>query len=177
MTAFTIRRLDAQAARAACDALADIHRACVADGASVSLMTDTPREEALAFWEGVAQSVAAGGTILLVAEDGDGRALGTVQVCFADKPNQPHRGDLAKMLVHPDAQGMGLGAALLAAAEREALAAGRWLLVLDTVPGTAADRLYTRGGWQPVGEIPGFALWPEGGLCPTKLFYKDLRSA
>lgn len=175
MTAYTISRLDAAAAHAACEALADIHRACVADGASVSLMADTPREEALAFWRGVAADVAAGGTILLVAEDGEGRALGTVQVCGSDKPNQPHRGDLAKMLVHPQAQGRGVGLALLAAAEREAAAAGRWLLVLDTVPGSAADRLYTRAGWQAVGVIPDYALWPEGGLCPTKLFCKDLR--
>ncbi|WP_029029764.1 GNAT family N-acetyltransferase [Salinarimonas rosea] len=175
MTAFSIRRLGADDARAACDALTDIHRACVADGASVSLMADTPREAALAFWRGVAEDVAAGGTILIVAEDGDCRALGTVQVCASGKPNQPHRGDLAKMLVHPRAQGRGIGAALLAAAEREALAAGLWLLVLDTVPGTAADRLYARGGWVPVGVIPDFALWPQGGLGATKLFYKDLR--
>ncbi|MGJ3265261.1 MAG: N-acetyltransferase family protein [Salinarimonas sp.] len=175
MTAFSIRRLDADDARAACDALTDIHRACVADGASVSLMADTPREEALGFWRGVAESVATGGTILLVAEDGDGRALGTVQVCAAGKPNQPHRGDLAKMLVHPRAQGRGIGAALLAAAEREALAAGLWLLVLDTTPESDAERLYVRGGWVPVGVIPDFALWPQGGLGATKLFYKDLR--
>ncbi|GGK42981.1 GNAT family N-acetyltransferase [Salinarimonas ramus] len=174
MTEIMIRRLDAEAAREACAALADIHRACVARGASVSLMADTPREEALAFWRSVAADVGAGGTILLVAEN-DGRMVGTVQVCAAGRPNQPHRGDLAKMLVHPDAQGRGVGTALLAAAEREALAAGLWLLVLDTTPGTAAERLYTRGSWEPVGVIPDFALWPDGRLGATKLFYKDLR--
>ncbi|WP_349367461.1 GNAT family N-acetyltransferase [Salinarimonas sp.] len=171
-----VRRLDATEAAARCGELAEILLDCVAGGASVSFMADTTPEDARAFWAGVAESVAAGRTILVIAESAEGRLLGTAQVSAAGKPNQPHRGDLAKMLVHRAARGRGLGAALLAAAEREALAAGLWLLVLDTTPGTPADRLYTRGGWVPVGVIPDFALWPQGGLGATKVFYKDLRA-
>ena len=169
-----IRRLDAAEAAARSSALADILLDCVAGGASVSFMADTTPEEARAFWAGVAESVAAGRTSLLGAEE-EGRLVGTVQVSAAGKPNQPHRGDLAKMLVHRAARGRGLGAALLAAAEREALEAGWWLLVLDTTPGTPAERLYTRAGWVPVGVIPDFALWPDGRMGDTKVFYKNLR--
>jgi len=88
--------------------------------------------------------------------------------------NQPHRGDVAKMLVHRRARRRGVGAALLAAAEGAARAAGRTLLVLDTVTGGDGERLYARGGWQRVGVIPGYALWPEGGRCDTTVFYKLL---
>lgn len=170
-----VRRLEAEEAAARCGDLAEILLDCVAGGASVSFMADTTRAQALAFWTRVAEAVAAGTTILLGAESEEGRLVGTVQVCAAGKPNQPHRADLAKMLVHGAARGRGAGAALLAAAEREAHAAGWWLLVLDTTPGTAADRLYARHGWVPVGVIPDFALWPEGGLGATRFYYKDLR--
>ncbi len=171
-----VRRLDAPEATARSRELADILLDCVAGGASVSFMAGTTRDEARAFFSETARGVAEGRTILLAAEIG-GRLVGTVQVSAAGKPNQPHRADLAKMLVHRSARGHGLGAALLAAAEREALAAGWWLLVLDTAPDTPAERLYVRGGWVPVGVIPDYALWPEGGLGATKVFYKDLRGA
>lgn len=174
MSAVTIVTLDAAAADTRIAELADILLDCIADGASVSFMADTTADDAARFWAKVAASVAAGETILLGAER-EGRLVGTVQVVGAGKPNQPHRADLAKMLVHRGAREAGVGAALLAAAEAAARARGWWLLVLDTVPGTPAERLYTRGGWVPVGIVPDFALWPEGGLCPTKFFYKDLR--
>lgn len=172
----TIRRLDATEAKARSSELADILLDCVAGGASVSFMADMTRAEALAFWRMVATGVAAGERILLVAEVG-GRLLGTVQVVPSGIPNQPHRADLSKMLVHGDGRGKGLGAALLAAAEQASREAGWWLMVLDTVVDTAADRLYARGGWQEAGIIPDYALWPDGRLCPTKYYYKDLRQA
>ncbi len=125
------------------------------------------------FWQRVAAGVAAGERALLVAEDDTG-VVGTVQLILAQPDNQPHRADLAKLQVHRRARRQGLAEALMRAAEAAALDAGKTLLVLDTVTGGDADRLYTRLGWQRVGEVPGFALWPRGGPCPTTFFYKVL---
>lgn len=169
-----IRRLEAAEAIARSNELADILLDCVAGGASVSFMAEMTRAEALAFWSKVASGVASGERTLLVAEE-CGRLLGTVQVVPSGIPNQPHRADLSKMLVHRDGRGKGLGAALLAAAEQASREAGWWLMVLDTVVDSSGDRLYARGGWQEVGIIPNFALWPDGRLCATKYFFKDLR--
>ncbi len=171
---FTIRQLEPAEARSRVGELADILLDCVAGGASVSFMADLTREEAVRFWTGVAQGVADGQRILLVGEE-TGRLIGTVQVVASGTPNQPHRADVAKMLVHRDGRNKGIGAALLARAEQEASQAGWWLLVLDTVEDSAGDRLYTRAGWRRAGLIPNYALWPDGGLCGTVYFYKDLR--
>jgi GNAT superfamily N-acetyltransferase len=171
---FNIRRLDAVEAMARVGELADILLDCVAGGASVSFMADMSRGEALAFWEKVASDVGSGERILIVAEEA-GRLIGTVQVVAAGAPNQPHRSDLAKMLVHRDGRNRGIGAALLGAAEAASLKAGWWLMVLDTVDDSAGHRLYTRGGWSRVGAIPDYALWPDGRLCATVYFYKDVR--
>ncbi len=176
MTPYAIRRLDAAEARARADELADILLDCVAGGASVSFMADMPRAEALAFWRKVADGVARGERILLAAEAAE-RLVGTVQVVASGIPNQPHRSDLSKMLVHRDGRGRGIGTALLREAEARSLEAGWWLMVLDTVAGSEGDRLYARGGWTPVGVIPNFALFPDGSLCGTRYFYKDLRPA
>jgi GNAT superfamily N-acetyltransferase len=146
---------------------------CVKGGASVSFMQPMSSEKAHAFWQTVARDVAAGRRILLIANDATG-IVGTVQVVLDMPENQPHRGDIAKMLVHRRARGQGIGAALLAAAETAARSAGRSVLVLDTVSGSAGERLYQRGGWIRVGEIPDFALWPGGGLCPTTYYYRRL---
>jgi GNAT superfamily N-acetyltransferase len=132
------------------------------------------RAKAESFWRKVAASAARGERIVLVAEDAAARIIGTVQVILDLPENQPHRGDVAKMLVHRRARRLGVGAALLAAAEQSALNAGRTLLVLDTVTDTDAARLYARQGWQRVGEIPNYALWPDGRFCPTTVFYKAL---
>ena len=151
--------------------LADVLLDCVEGGASVSFMHPLPRERALAFWRGVAEDVARGEKALVVAEDGAGVIVGTAQICLAQPPNQPHRGDLAKMLVHRRARRLGAGAALLAAAEAAAREAGKTLLVLDTAS-PDASRLYERGGWQRVGDIPDYALLPHGGLCATTYYFK-----
>ena len=113
------------------------------------------------------------GDLSLVAEDEDG-VCGTVQLRLEQPDNQPHRADLAKMLVHRRARRRGLGAALMDAALDLARDCGKSLLVLDTVTGSDAERLYTRLGWQRVGVIPGYALWPKGGLCDTTVFYRVL---
>lgn len=153
--------------------LADVLLDCVEGGASVSFMLPLTRERALAFWRGVAADVAAGDKALIVAEDEQG-VCGTVQLGLALPENQPHRADVAKMLVHRRARRRGLGAALMRRAEEEARRLGKTLLVLDTVSNSDAARLYERLGWIRVGEIPGYALWPGGGLCPTTVYYREL---
>ena len=155
-----------RAERAAAEALADVLLDCVEGGASVGFMHPLPRAKAVAFWQNALDSAARGERVVLVAEDAAGIA-GTVQVVLAMPDNQPHRADIAKMQVHRRARRRGLGEALMRAAEDAARGAGRTLLVLDTVTGSDAERLYTRLGWKRCGEIPGYALWPTGGLCGT----------
>jgi GNAT superfamily N-acetyltransferase len=167
-----IRRLDRVSARDVLQ-LAEVLIDCVEGGASVSFMHPLEREKAEGFWRGVADDVHAGKRLLLVAEDDEGIA-GTVQLVLAQPDNQPHRADVAKMLVHRRARNRGLAHALMTAAEERALQAGKSVLVLDTVTGSTADRLYRRLGWTFAGEIPDYALLPHGGLCATSLFYRKL---
>jgi GNAT superfamily N-acetyltransferase len=171
--AIRIRRLDTFGDREI-EGLSDVLIDCVEGGASVSFMWPLDREKALAFWRGAAASAARGERVVLAAEDARGTIVGTVQVVWAGPENQPHRGDLAKMLVHRRARRQGIGAALLTAAEQSARDAGRTLLVLDTVTGADAERLYARFGWQRCGEIPNYALWPDGRPCATTVFFKSL---
>jgi ribosomal protein S18 acetylase RimI-like enzyme len=169
-----IRRLESLAEREI-RALSDVLIDCVEGGASVSFMLPMSRAKAEGYWRSAAASVARGELLLLAAEEAAGTMVGTVQVRLAQPENQPHRADLAKMLVHRRARRRGVGAALLAAAERAALGAGRTLLVLDTASDDA-QRLYTRHGWQRCGQIPHYALWPDGAPCATTIFFKLLRS-
>jgi len=174
-TAAAVRMLTAEQAYACRSALADILVDCVEGGASVSFMAPLTQDKAQAFWTGVADSVAACGRRLLVAQDPEsGDLLGTVQLVLAQSENQPHRGDIAKMLVRRRARRRGIGASLMQAAEDAARADGKTLLVLDTATGSDAERLYTRLGWTRVGTIPGYALWPDGRPCATTYYYKRL---
>jgi GNAT superfamily N-acetyltransferase len=166
-----VRRVTA-ATDAELQALADVLVDCVDGGASVNFMLPFAKERALAFWRKVADGAARGDRLLLVAEDAQG-IVGTVQVLLDQPDNQPHRADLAKMLVHRRARRQGAGAALMLAAAAAARASGKSLLVLDTADATAA-RLYARLGWVAVGTIPRYALLPQGGECATTIFYKDL---
>lgn len=152
--------------------LAEVLSACVEDGAGVSFMHPFPVAEAARFWAGLTPKVA-DGTILVLAARNGGRIDGTVQLQLVTTPNQPHRAEVAKMLVHPRAQRQGLAEALMRRLETEALARGRKLLTLDTAS-DVADRLYRRLGFQEVGSIPGFALWPDGRPSHTTIFYKWL---
>jgi GNAT superfamily N-acetyltransferase len=159
-------------------ALASVLIDCVEGGASVGFMLPMSPEKARAFWQGIATEVAAGERILLVAEDEtSGEIVGTVQVVLKQPENQPHRGDISKMLVHRKARRRGVGAALLQAAEEAACKAGKSVLVLDTVTGSDGERLYARLDWTRVGVIPNYALWPQGGYCPTTVFYKQIVGA
>jgi GNAT superfamily N-acetyltransferase len=155
------------------DELAGLLIDCVEGGASVSFMHPLTRDRAAAFWRRVAHGVAAGERVLVVAEDARG-LCGTVQLVLEQPENQPHRADLAKMLVHRRARRQGLGAALLRAAEAEARACGKTLLVLDAVTGGDGARLYERMGWVRVGDIPNYALMPRGEPCSTTVYYRDL---
>ena len=171
MSAIGVRRLDT-VGELQLQQLAELLIDCVDGGASISFMQPLPLVDALAFWRDVAAGVQRGERLLLVAED-DAGIVGTVQVLLDMPPNQPHRGDVMKMLVHRRARRQGLGAALMQAAESEARTAGKSLLVLDTAS-AEAERLYASLGWQRVGAIPGYALLPQGGLCDTTYFYRVL---
>lgn len=170
---FRIRQSDQEPADV--DALADVLIDCVEGGASVSFMAPLLRDKAVAFWHTVFDSAARGERIVLVAEAVEtGRVLGTVQVILAMPENQPHRAEVAKMLVHREARRRGLGRALMDAAVDAAQVAGKTLLVLDTATGGDAERLYTHLGWKRCGVIPGYALLPHGGFCGTTVFYREL---
>ena len=158
------------------DALSAVLIDCVEGGASVSFMHPLSVDKAAAFWQSVADDVATAKRILLVAENNAGDIVGTVQVVLAQPDNQPHRADIAKMLVHRNARRQGVAQALLAAAETAAAKASKTMLVLDTVTGGDAERLYANQGWQECGKIPDYALFPHGGLCSTTVFYKAIGS-
>lgn len=173
MSRYVIERLDADAAAKCVDALAAVLVDSVEGGASVNFMWPFSFERARGFWEGVAAKVARGEAILLAARDGDG-ICGTVHLSTAVPENQPHRADVTKMLVHRRARRQGIGEALLRVVEQEAAEAGRTTLVLDTVTGSDAERLYRRGGWNVCGVIPNYALFPDGRPCATTVFWKDV---
>jgi GNAT superfamily N-acetyltransferase len=152
--------------------LADLLVDCVHAGASVSFMAPLAHASAEAFWAGVADGVRRGDRVLIVALDGD-TVVGTVQLILAQPENQPHRADLAKMLVHPSLRRRGIGAALMEAAHASARQAGKTLLVLDTAS-AEAERLYERAGWIRVGVVPDYALLPDGRPCDTVFYYRRL---
>jgi GNAT superfamily N-acetyltransferase len=169
----SVHRVDPDEAAACVDALADLLIDCVEGGASVSFMAPLSRERARAFWRGVADGVSRGERVLLVAEDAEGVA-GTVQLITGLPENQPHRADVAKMLVHRRARRRGIAQRLMAAVDEAARAEQRTVLVLDTVTGGDAERLYERAGWQRVGTVPNYALMPDGRFCGTTFFHKQL---
>ena len=172
MSGIRVRRLDAIDARAL-DGLCDVLMDCVDGGASVNFLWPMTRAKAERFWNGVAEGLRHADRVVIVAEDPEGRIVGTVQAVWAPQENAPHRADVAKMLVHRRARRLGVGAAVLAEAERAALEAGRTLLVLDTAS-PDAERLYERGGWQRVGAIPRYALMPDGAFCSSAVYFKNL---
>jgi GNAT superfamily N-acetyltransferase len=172
--AFEITVLDAPVADTALDQLAKVLVDCVEGGASVSFMAPFSHAEALAFFRKVAASVASKDTVLLAARL-DGKIVGTVQLGLDTPSNQPHRADIKKMLVHRSARSRGIGAALMVRAEQEARRNGRWLLVLDTVPGENGHRVYQRAGWTETGIIPDYALFPDGRPCDTMVMWKRLQ--
>lgn len=169
----TIQILNAQAMTPHLDDLCEVLADCIQGGASLGFMQPFQPIDARPYWLEVQKAVAAGHTILAVAEH-EGRIVGTVQIGLAQKPNQPHRGDLMKLLVHRSARGLGLSRKLMEAVELEAARFGRTLLVLDTATGSEAEAIYPRFGWERVGVIPDYALWPQGGFCDSTFFYKRI---
>jgi GNAT superfamily N-acetyltransferase len=167
-----ILALDPQAAMTSIGELADVLVDCVEGGASVNFMHPFSRDDAADFFKRAIASVARGETVLLAARL-DGRIVGTVQLALDTPPNQPHRAEVKKLLVHRSARGMGVGGALMAEVEAVAKTRGRTLLVLDTAS-AEAERVYTRAGWHRAGVIPDYALWPGGGFCDTTVFWKKL---
>jgi GNAT superfamily N-acetyltransferase len=168
-----VERLDAGRAQRHRDPLADVLVDCVEGGASVSFMAPFSHDDAVAFFASIEPEIAAGTRVLLAAFL-DTELVGTVQVAAAWPPNQPHRADVAKLLVRRSARKQGIGRLLMERAEAEARGAGWTLLVLDTVTGDPAERLYERMDWTKVGVIPNFALYPDGRPCDTTVFYKEL---
>lgn len=173
MPEINIRVLCEEETRAALPALAEILSDCVKGGASVGFMQPFTPKDAVPFWEAVCASVARDETVLIVA-DVDGRLVGTVQLGIATMPNQPHRADIKKLLVHRDARGLGLARRLMEKAEAEAVRRGRRVLVLDTATGEPAEAIYGRLGWLRAGVVPDYALMPDGRYCSTTFFYKHL---
>ena len=168
-----LRALSSAEAESRLDELAAILVDAVAQGASVNFLAGLAMPEARAFWRGQIPTLAAGGRRLIVAEDGV-RLVGTCVLTFAPQPNGPHRAEITKMLVLGAYRRRGLGRGLLAAAEAEASAAGRTLLVLDTETGSEGERLYRSAGWTEAGAIPGFALTTDGRPAEATLFYKEI---
>ncbi len=168
-----VRRLEPPEVHEQLDALAAVLHDCVAGGASVSYMAPFSPADARAAFVAWAAEVEQGGRLIVAAFD-NGELVGTVQVILALPPNQPHRAEIAKLLVHRSARRRGIAELLMEQAEAEARAEGKSLLVLDAVTEGDAARLYDRMGWTTVGVIPGYALYPDGRPCDTTVFWKRL---
>jgi ribosomal protein S18 acetylase RimI-like enzyme len=170
-----VRRIDAAGLEREFEALSDILHACVHGGAAVSFVLPFSMDEARAFWRAkVAPGVAAGTRVLLGAFI-DGAAVGSVQLDLDTPPNQPHRGEVAKLIVHPRVRRRGVARALMAEIEKEARRAGRTLVTLDTRTGDAAEPLYVSMGYEIAGRIPGYARnATEPGFHATTIFYKTI---
>jgi GNAT superfamily N-acetyltransferase len=166
--------IPADEARARLAELASLLVDSVDGGGANGFLRPLAPNAATAYWEARVDDLVAGRSILLGALGEDDELVGIVVVDLAGQPNGQHRAEVTKLIVRSDARRQGLGSRLLAEAEQTALARGRWLLVLDTVPGSDADRLYRRHGWNEVGLVPDFALLPDGEPAPTTIFYKRL---
>ncbi|EPF16973.1 Acetyltransferase [Cedecea davisae] len=174
MPEYRIRSLKATEFESANKALTDVLIDCVEGGASVSFMHPLARDKATAFWLNVGQSVERGERTVIVAEDGEGKIIGTVQLITSQPENQPHRADVAKLLVHSSARRRGVAQRLMAYLEAVATTQGKSVLVLDTATGSDAETFYQNMGWQRVGDLPFYALMPDGSPCSTTFYYRHL---
>lgn len=189
-TTMTIERLRLPADEKDLDELASLLVDAVDSGAAVSFMAPLSVDEARAWWRRVLAALPER-AVVLVAREGDGSAtatemngrdagaiIGTVQLIPSWAPNQPHRGEVAKLLVHRRARGAGVGAALMRALDEHARSAGVTLLTLDAKRGAVAERLYQRLGWIVAGTIPDFALDPDGkAFHDTVIHYRRVPAA
>jgi GNAT superfamily N-acetyltransferase len=169
-----VRELDADAYHAALPGLAGLLVDVVEGGAGVSFLAGVTEAEAEAWWAERADAVASGVITPIVALDGD-RIVGSVLLLRSRNPNSPHRAEIGKVLVLRSHRRRGIAAAMMAAAEDRARADGRWLLILDTVTGSAAEAMYRSLGWTVTGVVPNHSLLTDGTPAPTTFFWKDLR--
>ena len=168
-----IRLLSAEETQAHMSELSAVMVDCVEGGASIGYMSPYSIADANAFWTAVVADVGHHSVAHLVAFE-NGTVVGTVQVVLKQPPNQPHRGDLKKLMVVTAARGKGVASKLMEAAEEAARERGKTLLVLDTATGSDAEFMYPKLGWQRVGTIPNYAKFPDGRFCDTTVFYKEL---
>lgn len=168
-----IELLDEETALHALPDMAEILYYCVEEGSGVGFVL--PFEMALAetFWRGRIAGIASGDRHTLVLREHE-KIVATVSLELASQPNGLHRAEVSKMLVHPAARRKGYARSLLRAVEDLALGLKRSLLVLDTVTGDRAEKLYPTCGYVKVGVIPDYAALPDGRLEATTVFYKDL---
>ncbi|GAC1486289.1 MAG: GNAT family N-acetyltransferase [Gemmatimonadaceae bacterium] len=171
MNAIAIERVDA-ASETVVQELAQVLVDAVKGGASISFMADLRLDEAVEWWRRIL-GTSPPRTVVLVARDEQG-IVGTVQLQPSWAPNQPHRADVAKLIVHRRARRRGIARALMRELERQAREQQFTLLVLDTCKGSAAERLYSSLDWVRVGEIPHYAVNPDGTPCDTVFFYRQL---
>lgn len=172
---YELTMLDANDLRFAARDFAALLIDCVDSGASIHFMAGVGTLKAVMFWQTIADQAAKDGrAIFALRRVADGVLVGTVQVVPAAPENQPHRAEIAKMMVLNAERNKGLGEVLMRAAEEAAKRMGKTLLTLDTATGSAAERLYARLGWTKVGDIPDYALTPEGALCSATVFYKAI---
>jgi GNAT superfamily N-acetyltransferase len=153
------------------DALTELLTSCVRAGAALGFLDTLTDDDARQFWVIALEQEALGNRVILVAVDGSA-IVGTITVLLAFPANQPHRGEIAKLMVAPDRQSTGLGALLLDAGEGLAWSRGKTLLVLDTEAGSPAEGFYARHGWNKTGEIPDFALTAAGRIHPVSVYWK-----
>jgi GNAT superfamily N-acetyltransferase len=172
--ALTIAALDVEAYRAAIPELAELIVDAVATGAGVNFLDGVTLDEAAGWWRDREGDVASGRTTAFVAVD-SGRIVGSTLLIRSVNQNSPHRAEIGKVIVRGSHRRRGLASALMRAAEDRARAEGRWLLVLDTVTGSAADAFYRALGWQETGVVPNYALNPDGRPWAATFFWKDLR--
>lgn len=153
--------------------LVDLLADAIEDGASVGYLVPVRPDSLHAYWQAIMAEVADGSRTVFVVIDQD-RVVGSVQLAESQKQNQPHRADVHKLLVHRSYRERGLGKALMRALERKARERGRWLLVLDTRSGSVADALYVKWSWQAIGQIPDYALDPDGTPAACTFYWKRL---
>jgi GNAT superfamily N-acetyltransferase len=170
-----IEGLDPAAYDAAIPGLGALLKDAVDGGASVNFVAGVTQEQAEGWWKARASRVADGTTTVFVARDDSGQIVGSTLIERSVNPNSPHRAEIGKVIVHRSMRRQGLAKALMAAAEERARAEGRWMLILDTVAGSAAAALYESLGWVTVGTIPAYALNTAGEPEPATYYYKDLR--
>ena len=170
-----IEGLDPSAYEAAIPGLGALLKDAVDGGSSVNFLAGVTNEQTEGWWKARTSRVADGTITVFVARDDVGRIVGSTLIERSVNPNSPHRAEIGKVIVHRSMRRQGLGRALMAAAEERARAEGRWMLILDTVAGSAAAALYESLGWVTVGTIPAYALNTAGEPEPATYYYKDLR--